>query len=138
MSMSKYNHLVINVLASLNRKLDKHSLKIMKYKRTKSGNEFVEASIVLPIIILLIISIMVITSFLFTSLCTRCELHKSLLSSPKKDNVKLIKSINLNKEKRETSSDVTGLVESKYVKESSDIYFVISEADLIRYGHALQ
>lgn len=96
--------------------------------RRKEGNEFVEASLVLPIMVLLIIGVMSLTGFVFANLNARCELHKSLLSD-KQDSTKIINKI---KKEKETSSFIGGLVEERYVGEFEDASFKVHEADLIR------
>ena len=98
--------------------------------RNKQGGEYVEASIVLPLLVLLIVSMIYAMIFFFSHTDRQMKLHKASLDKAKTSSSLFKKE----KYKVEDSSSISGAARVLLSKDIyADIYF-INEADLVRAG----
>lgn len=101
--------------------------------RSKCGHEFVEAAIVLPVLILTILSLILLIIFFFSCLQEQAAIHEEMLSYAAKSD----KLFQIYRENAETSKQSRGIVNSMLHKEIVSRIYVINEADLIRAGDFL-
>ena len=93
----------------------------------------VEASIVLPILILTILSLILLILYYYACLSCQVELHEDLISDT--ENRKAVFKV---VEKRETvSSEVGGVISMIMQKEIAASTYVIGPADMIRAGELI-
>ena len=105
---------------------------IFRFKciRNKKGNEIVEAAIVLPILILIIISLISISVFHYTSFINECSVQKEIVDITSNDD-SLMKIVERSK------SDVSaysGFYLNTFRRDYTTIGYVIDEASIIRGG----
>ncbi|MDY6037829.1 MAG: hypothetical protein SPI74_02340 [Eubacterium sp.] len=107
-----------------------HSNMLRKLKISKNGGEYVEAAVVLPILILLIISMIGTMVFFYSCANKQMKLHKSSLAKTEETTLLFKKEKNI----EETSSSISGVAK---VLLKDDIYasiYLINETNLIRAG----
>lgn len=104
-----------------------------KYRRNKRGEEMVEASIVLPVLILTILSLILLILYYYACLNCQVELHGELISDT--ENRKAVFKV---VEKRETvSSEIGGVISMIMQKEITASAYAIGPADMIRAGELI-
>ena len=100
----------------------------------KRGEEIVEAAMVLPVLILIIVALVGIALFHIESMKTGCDLHRELANEIRSDKA-IIKIIRKN---HNYSSPIGGIADysmSKYYEEKG---YVLDEAAMIRVGELLE
>ena len=109
------------------------SVWLHKCRSNKKGEEMVEASIVLPILILTILSLILLNLYYYACLNCQVELHGELISDT--ENRKAVFKV---VEKRETvSSEVGGVISMIMQKEIAASAYAIGPADMIRAGELI-
>lgn len=96
----------------------------------KKGSEMVEASLVLPIIILTVLSLIMLIIYFYACLETQVRTHHSLIEYA--DNSQAIFLIKDKKE--ETSSKVGGIISIIMRRRRDSKIYVINETAVIRIG----
>lgn len=99
----------------------------------KRGDEFVEAAMVLPLLILTVLSLILLLIFFFSCLEGQVNMHKNLL----RENEESVKVFDLAKNELETSSEIGGLAEVMMHKKVTGRIYRINAADVIRAGEML-
>lgn len=99
-------------------------------KLTKRGEEYVEASLVLPILILTILSMIFVCIYYYESLIDSVTMHGKLINYTLEKNYVL----NIKYETKETSKEIKGLFNSSKEKRHKGRIYVINEANIIRGG----
>lgn len=96
----------------------------------KRGEEFVEAAIVMPLLILTILSMITVAVFLFGYQVRQQEAHMSLMSEAAASK----KVFAVLRENASSSGVVSGTVSRTYSKSKSYRAYAISQADAIMIG----
>ena len=97
----------------------------------KKGGEYVEASIVLPLLVLLIVSMIYAMMFLYSHADRQMKLHKVSLDKAKASSSLFKKE----KYKVEDSSLISGAARVLLRKDIYADIYLINEADLVRAGN---
>lgn len=98
--------------------------------RNKRGDEFVEAAMVLPVLILTILSMILLMLFFFTCLKNQTSMHQRMLDYSADSG----KTFQLYKDHTETSRRSRGITAMLLHKDMEGRLYVINEADFIRAG----
>ena len=101
--------------------------------RNKRGNEIVEASIVLPIIILTILSMIMLMIFFFACLTTQMSVHQRLINKALKSDTIL----SISRSGETTGRKIGGVISMLMKKEISSRCYLINEVTAIRLGEAI-
>ena len=102
----------------------------MKLLSRKRGEEFVEAAIVLPLMILTILSMIMVAVFLYSHNLRQAETHVGLMKE-----IESSKSIFAVKRKSVTTAkDIRGTYKAELSRDSTIRAYVIRQADVIRTG----
>lgn len=96
----------------------------------KKGGEYVEASIVLPLLVLLIVSMIYAMMFFYSHADRQMKLHKVSLDKAKASSSLFKKE----KYKVEDSSLISGAARVLLRKDINADIYLINEADLVRVG----
>lgn len=100
---------------------------------SKRGSEIVEASIVLPLLILTLLSAVMITLFTFTALKDQSDMHNNLsdyVEAP-------VRPFYVRKESKSTSMDISGAVDRIFRRKSSSHVYEINESSVILAGELI-
>jgi hypothetical protein len=96
----------------------------------KRGSEYVEAAIVLPMIVLIVASFIFLTAYFYSSLKLQCRIQESLISEAGESERTLFKY----KRKEQYSSLQVGLDKQILNHEIESYVYAIDEAAIIRMG----
>ena len=96
----------------------------------RKGEEFVEAAIVLPLMILTILSMIMIAVFLYSYNLSQAEAHVQLMNEV----VRSRKVFDVKRKSVSTSERIRGLYRSDIQKNGSFRAYVIDQADAVRTG----
>lgn len=99
----------------------------------KRGSQIVEATIVLPVIILTILSMIMLLVFFFACLTTQMSVHQHLIS--KAVSAKTV--IGVERYSKATSKHVGGVISILMKKDVSSSCYLINEVTAIRLGEAI-
>ena len=96
----------------------------------RKGEEFVEAAIVLPLMILTILSLIITAVFLYSYNLSQAEAHVQLMN----DVVRSRKVFYVKRKSVSTAERIRGLYRSDIQKNGSFRAYVIDQADAVRTG----
>ena len=96
----------------------------------RKGEEFVEAAIVLPLMILTILSLIITAVFLYSYNLSQAEAHVQLMNEV----VRSRKVFDVKRKSVSTSERIRGLYRSDIQKNGSFRAYVIDQADAVRTG----
>ncbi len=101
----------------------------------RKGNETVEAAIVLPVFILIILSLIMLMIYFYARLDVQCGVHSELIESAMREEVSVYETRTNN---RETSSHIGGLAGIFLRSDYEESIAVINEGDIIRLGEIVE
>ena len=104
-----------------------------KWLLNKEGNEIVEASLVLPLVFLVVLSLIGVLIFHFQSFLLQCDIHEDVLTRVDLE-ASLYKTIEI---KQENSLSTGGVFQGLLVRESLHHFSAIDEGGLLRAGGIL-
>lgn len=108
----------------------KRLLKHLTVNRNKRGEEFVEASLVLPVLIFTIISMICLCVYYYQDISNETQMHMDAVNlAMQKDSI-----FNIKYKKSETSRDIQGIIQSHMGRKSQCRVYIMKEADIIRNG----
>lgn len=99
----------------------------------KKGNEIVEATIVLPIIILTVLSMIMLLIYFFACLSTQMDVHGRLVDKALSSKVVM----GVHKENGETGKDIGGVISVVMHRDFHSRCYLINEAAMIRLGEEI-
>lgn len=99
----------------------------------RKGDEYVEAAMVLPILILTILSLIMLMVYFFSCLNAQVDMHKEMV----KESLTAPVVFDINEKSRETSSQMGGVVSLIMKKEIEGKMYEMKPADMIRAGEML-
>lgn len=103
---------------------------MMRLFHDRKGEEMVEAAIVLPVLILIILSMIWITLFFYRSLEAQVSMHRDL-TRRSADSTKLF---SIEKGSSSTQTEIHGFFRDTFGVEHSGSCYVINMAPLLRMG----
>ena len=106
--------------------------KIFRLVKNKSGSELVEATIVLPIVLLIILGILSFLVFFFDNGISQFHAHMDLIESSNMST----KLFEINSIKIEQQKDIRGLSKKTYFSHKQDGIYVLNEENILRIGDA--
>ena len=101
--------------------------------KNKRGDEFVEAAMVLPVLILTILSMILLMLFFFSCLQAQTDMHREMLAYSANSE----KTFQIHRQNTETSRHAGGIVDMLLHKAVDGRLYIINEADFIRAGDLL-
>ena len=101
--------------------------------KNKRGEALVEASLVLPLVILVIISLLTLMIFFYSSFRNQVDLHRELLNMTEMEKSS-VRTIEKNIETKTEMKGITGILMQKNFKSSIKAY---REAEIIRAGEII-
>jgi len=101
--------------------------------RNRRGDEIVEAAMVLPILILIILSMILLIVYFFSALCSQTDLHRQILTETAENDAAYAQI----KKESETSSELKGAVNLHIGRKISAKGYVLHPADLLRAGEMI-
>ncbi len=101
--------------------------------RNKRGDEFVEAAMVLPVLILTILSMILLMLFFFSCLQDQTDAHQEMLAHSAESE----KTFQVYQQKTRTSRHAGGIVDMLLHRDMDTRLYIIREADFIRAGDLL-
>ena len=102
--------------------------------KNKSGSQMVEASVVIPIFILTVFSLISVCIFFFSSLKAQTSLHIELAEEICSSNA----IFNIKTKTIETSKLTGGISKIVVKKKSEGTVYIINQAEIIRIGELLE
>ena len=102
-------------------------------QRNKRGEEMVEAAMVLPILLLLILSLLMVMLYHYDCHQAQMKMHQSLIAEVNESDTIL----DIKKNKTETSSAIAGLVQMVVQDEVESRVYLLQEATWIGIGEML-
>lgn len=99
----------------------------------KKGEQMVEAAMVLPILILILLSLVLLMAHEYQCHWNQIDMHRNLLSTWDKST----SAFDIKTKTTETSSEVDGAVAMEFQKEIESRIYVFSETKCIRLGEML-
>ena len=108
-----------------------HSGKLLKSKR---GEEYVEAAIVIPLFILTVLGLMMLMLFYYLSLGTQLKTHKNLVEQGGSNK----KVFTIMKAEEQTSKKMQGIVGITMKKDTDGCYYGLNEARTVRIREGIQ
>lgn len=101
--------------------------------REKRGDEMVEASIVFPIVILTVLSLIMLLIYFYSCLHTQIKVHNNLIEGYVMEETVF----NVAKGADSTASHMGGIVSTFMKKEFAATYYEINEPRIIRLGETI-
>lgn len=102
--------------------------------RNRRGDEFVEAAMVLPVLILTILSMILLMLFFFSCLQDQTDMHRSMLARSAGSE----KTFQVCRDSVRTSRHAGGIVDMLLRRDTAGRLYIIDEADFIRAGDLLE